>query len=342
MNNNMIIINFCKTYNFGHVISITKLFGGLMHKMFKVETDKDTYCFKILNPEVMSRSEAYNNFVRSETISNFVKENGIFASNALKIDGKYLTKYNDFYFMIFKFIDGKILKDEEITIDHCRKIGYILAHIHSLDFNKLGINPPLLQNNKIIDWEKYTKNSNYDKMSYKEIYLKNYKKYDSLYLEAYKKLIISNKNLAICHLDMDPKNVMWENNNPIIIDWECAGISNPDREIFEDALCWSGFLSNNFNHEKFLVIFKEYSKYRKIDDIDWYNVAFGNLIGRLEWLKYNLERSLGIISNDRDEKKKKKNEVIKTIDELNRYLELIDELINIIISIICEKNKKMN
>ena len=66
---------------------------------------------------------------------------------------------------------------------------------------------------------------------------------------------------------MDPKNVMWNNDNPIIIDWECAGIANPCIELLEVALCWSGFLSNNFNEEKFSAIFKEYSKYRSIDNL---------------------------------------------------------------------------
>ena len=71
------IENFCKEKNLGKVINITKLTGGLMHKMFKVETDKGVYAVKILNPEVMKRKIAYNNFVVSETISNLAKENGI-------------------------------------------------------------------------------------------------------------------------------------------------------------------------------------------------------------------------------------------------------------------------
>ena len=57
-----------------------------MHKMFKVETDKNTYCIKVLNPEVMKRDTAYNNFVVSETISNLAKDNNIPVSNALNIN----------------------------------------------------------------------------------------------------------------------------------------------------------------------------------------------------------------------------------------------------------------
>jgi len=91
---------FCKKNNLGNVIGISKLIGGLMHKMFKVETDKGIYAIKVLNSEVMSRNDAYNNFVISETISNLAKDNGIIVSSALPINGNYLTNYNDKYYMV--------------------------------------------------------------------------------------------------------------------------------------------------------------------------------------------------------------------------------------------------
>ena len=333
----MNIEKFCKEYNFGEVLSITKISGGLMHKMFKVDTTKDIYCFKVLNPEVMSRKEAYGNFVVSELVSNLAKKNGIPVSSALDINGNYLTKLDDMYYMIFDYVEGKTLKDDEITIEHCMKIGNILAHIHLLDFKEIGLESNIQEYKKLYDWESYINNPNFNKMSYKDLYLNNYKKYNSLLKRANERFNESNLNQAICHNDMDPKNVMWNNNNPIIIDWECAGIASPERELLEVALCWSGFLSNNFNEEKFKAIFKEYSKYRNIEDIEWYDVICGNLVGRFEWLKYNLERSLGIISNDEDEIKLSQNEVIKTIDEVNRYLDLIDKINNIIINLINKK-----
>ena len=66
----------------------------------------------------------------------------------------------------------------------------------------------------------------------------------------------------------------------------------------------------------------------------------GNLIGRFNWLKYNLERSLGIVSDEIEEMKLAENEVIKTIDEINRYLELIGTMNDSINKIITESNKK--
>lgn len=329
----MNIEKFCEKYNFGKVINISKISGGLMHKMFKVETDKGVYCIKVLNSEVMERSEAYGNFVVSELVSNLAKKNGIPVSSALDIDGNYLTKLDDMYYMAFDYVNGKTLKDDEITIEHCKKIGNVLAHIHLLDYKEIGLQPNIVKYKRLYDWESYINNPNFSKMSYKNLFMKNYRKYNSILKRANERFNATNINQTICHSDMDPKNVMWNNDNPIIIDWECAGVANPERELLEDALCWSGFLSNNFSEEKFTAIFKEYSKYRNIENIEWYDVICGNLVGRFDWIKYNLERSLGIISNDEEEMKLAENEVVKTIDEINRYLDFIGDMYDIIIKL---------
>ena len=68
----MNIEKFCEVNNLGTVKTVDKLSGGLMHKMLKVETNKGVYAVKILNPEVMSRDEAYDNFVVSVTKSKII------------------------------------------------------------------------------------------------------------------------------------------------------------------------------------------------------------------------------------------------------------------------------
>lgn len=175
-------------------------------------------------------------------------------------------------------------------------------------------------------------------MKYKDLYLKNYKKYYSILKRVVEMFNNSNKELTICHRDMDPKNVMWNKEGlPIIIDWESASLSNPNRELIEVALSWSGFLSNEFDIEKFKSIIIEYTKKRPILH-DRYDTICGNLIGRFGWLDYNLKRSLGIKSNDLEEMELASREVIKTIDEINRYLELIGTMYNILCDITKQEN----
>jgi len=268
-----------------------------------------------------------------EVAVDLAKKNGIPVSSALDIDGNYLIKLDDMYYMAFDYVNGKTLKDDEITIEHCKKIGNVLAHIHLLDYKEIGLQPNIVKYKRLYDWESYINNPNFSKMSYKNLFMKNYRKYNSILKRANERFNATNINQTICHSDMDPKNVMWNNDNPIIIDWECAGVANPERELLEDALCWSGFLSNNFSEEKFTAIFKEYFKYRNIENIEWYDIICGNLVGRFDWIKYNLERSLGIISNDEEEMKLAENEVVKTIDEINRYLDFIGDMYDIIIKL---------
>ncbi|MDE5889331.1 MAG: phosphotransferase, partial [Bacilli bacterium] len=156
----MHIEEFCQTYNLGEVKKIEKLTGGLMHKMYKVETTEKVYAIKILNPEVMKKDNALNNFITSETISNLAKNNGIPVSSALKINGTFIPKYKDNYYMIFDFIEGHTFKDEEITIKHCRKIGQLLSSIHNLDYKDLGLNKEIKEDHFFVDWTSFIDNPN--------------------------------------------------------------------------------------------------------------------------------------------------------------------------------------
>lgn len=328
----MNIEEFCAYFNLGKVRSITKLTGGLMHRMYKVETETKIYAIKVLNPEVMKRKEALNNFILSETISNLAASNGIPVSSALKINDSYVLEYKDNYYMVFTFLEGRTLSDEEITIEHCRKIGSLLASIHNLDYKSINLKQDIKEDHFYVDWEKYTKNDNFNKMSYKDLYLKNYHKYYSLLKRSVERFNESNKIQTICHRDMDPKNVMWVGENPVVIDWESASMSNSYRELIEYALCWSGFLSNNFDENKFKAVIEEYAKTNKLEE-DSFSTICGNLVGRFGWLDYNLQRSLGIKFNDQEEMLLAEKEVTKTIDEIERYLNLIEPMYNITSSI---------
>ncbi len=327
----------CNKCYLGNVINIEKLTGGLMHKMFKVETESGVYAIKVLNPEVMNRPTALNNFVISEKISNLAKDNKISVSSARMYGENFLIRFEENYYMIFDFIEGKILNDDEIKIIHCEKIGYILGQIHNLDYRKLGLDEAIKKDTYSIDWQKLYKLAKQKNIGYLSLLEDNINRYDSLFINSLKSFNDNNNIIAISHKDMNPKNVMWENDNPIIIDWESASLSNPYRELVEDALCWSGFLSNDFDKAKFIYFVKSYKSIRGIENINWNGIICGNLIGRLGWLEYNMKRSLGIKSSDKEEMLLAEKEVIKTIDEIKRYVEISPIIEEILKNIAADK-----
>ena len=129
--------------------------GGLSHRMYKVETDKGIYAVKELNAGVMKREKAYSNFVFSEKVTDIAKENGISAIGAIKINNDIITKIEDSYFMVFEWLDGKILKAEEITEKHCEIIGKTLAQIHNIDFSSIDDNDRKNIETDYFDWNRF-------------------------------------------------------------------------------------------------------------------------------------------------------------------------------------------
>lgn len=63
----------CKTMQLGDIVGEVKpLSGGLLHRMYAVETTQGKYAVKALNPQIMLRPTAMGHIVDSERIVNLV------------------------------------------------------------------------------------------------------------------------------------------------------------------------------------------------------------------------------------------------------------------------------
>lgn len=61
-----------KECGLGEVIGdITPVSGGLMHKMYRVDTTTGTYAVKCLNPEIMKRPGVMDNYARADNIATY-------------------------------------------------------------------------------------------------------------------------------------------------------------------------------------------------------------------------------------------------------------------------------
>ncbi|TDM12887.1 hypothetical protein [Macrococcus lamae] len=75
--------------------------GGLLHKLYKVETNKGIFAIKVLNSEIMSRAEAENNYLLSELYSHAAKQAGINAVCAKLFNRKPWLFVDNHYYMVF-------------------------------------------------------------------------------------------------------------------------------------------------------------------------------------------------------------------------------------------------
>lgn len=301
--------------------------GGFMHRMFKVVTEKGVYVVKLLNPNIMKRPTARGNYQIADDIEEILKKNNIPAVYALKFNDSKMQEIDNQYFYIFDWYDGKSVNDDEITVFHCNKIGEVLAKIHNIDLK----NETFERNEIHIDWQKYVELARDMDSPIYDIIKDNVDLFNDSMSKgnaAFKKMPSVK---AICHNDMDSKNVLWLGDAFKLIDLECLGYSNPYLELFELALCWSGYENCNINFELFNAFFKAYFENTNLDtNIDWEIMYYGNC-GRLEWLEYNIRRALLIECDTAEEQQLGISEVKETVEHIIYYDKMKDRILKSII-----------
>lgn len=131
--------------------------------------------------------------------------------------------------------------------------------------------------------------------------------------------------LTICHNDMDSKNVLWNGNDCRIIDLECLCYSSPFVELYEMALCWSGYENCNIDFNLFNALIKSYADNSGELPDAWETIYYSSY-GRLEWLEYNVKRALGIDCGE-DEIEMGISEVCETMEHIVYYYGVRDEIL---------------
>ncbi|RXK18702.1 phosphotransferase [Macrococcus sp. DPC7161] len=299
--------------------------GGLLHKMYKVETDKGIYAVKQLNKEIISRPEAPNNYIFSEKFASYSEDNNINA-----ICAKYNNKLpwiiiENRYYMVFDWIEAYSLKQNKIENKHLMIISKLLSKLHHLNYQS-----DLIQREYItINYQEFDQIIN--KVSDNDFawgigistLKENIKEWVELYNQSMRDL---KNNQIISHRDLDSKNVLWEDGRPYIIDWESAGYINPTIELIDVASNWSRDEKGKINKDKFNLVISCYRENHNIND-DLMKAMYGNLGGMLGWLLYNMKRTCGIDNNE-DEKELGHQQVVGTYNQIRKYIEEIPYLLD--------------
>jgi len=252
-----IIIKLLKNCNLGELTEEpTRIYGGLLNRMYKVKTTIGTYAIKHLNPEVMKRETALSNHIFAEKIANLAKENGVSCLPAKIFNNSNIQKIDDSYFFIFDWFEGRAISDEELTIEKCEIVAKELAHLHNIDFSEFKNECKAYYDLQEVNWNFYI-----DKMSnkiLKELLKSNAERYSYLDKNSITALNSISNISIISHRDLDLPNILWNKNTPMLIDWESSGIVNPVMELIDTAWNWSGgqnfFDINKFNSTDSCVI----------------------------------------------------------------------------------------
>lgn len=299
----------CEQLNLGALTAEpTRLYGGLMHKMYRVATKSGVYAVKCLNPHVMARPTAAAHFAAAEELERKLEQPDLPLLPALTIGGRKMQEVGGAYCYLFPYFEGTALKDEDVTPAHCAIVGGLLAGLHRVEQKA----EPIPQANLALDWDEFDL-SDKDKALLWQ-------------MQAAANNAALPPLLTICHNDMDPKNVLWNGMDCRMIDLECLGYNSPYLELLETALCWAGYESGTTDCDRFIAFVSAYAKAGGDLAADWAAVYAANA-GRLGWLHYNLLRAGG--SEGEENRELGKAAVEKTLTCIRGYAKMREKIVDV-------------
>lgn len=294
-----------KHLDLGEVIECKPVTGGLLHKMYKVDTKDASYAVKVLNPEIMSRPNVKSHLLESEKFAKEARQvcNSI---HGLEINGQLLHHISSDY-IVYPWFEGESVF--EFTNDRAYKMGRVLASIHT-------VRPAIVKSDEhhINDWTLF-KDHKYYQLIESDLH-----DLDELERRAYNaKALITDQ--VFSHRDLDPKNVMWLNEEPYPIDWEAAGYVGPMMELIELAYYWSK------DKATFLSVLEGYKSVRKINSLSpLVDTLYCNL---LNWLFYSMKLATEKVEGNQAQGIKETKSTLEAIkglsDKILDYKEWLNE-----------------
>ena len=313
-----------ETLSLGDVaLPIVSVSGGFMHRMYKVCTANHTYAVKHLNSEIMKRPAAMDNYKKAERLETILEEAGIPIVPALTFDEKKMQELLGNYFYIFDWHDGKITDWNNITAEQCWKAGNIQGRIHAIETDCRETTAPTPPELSTIDWNEYlAKAAGHGEVE--SLLKENLPLLDYAQSELNKARQSLPNITTIIDEDMDPKNVMWKNDEPVVIDLECLDYGNPVSSAIQLSLQWSGITLCDFDAEKQKAFFEGYIQAYDNGFRD-YKSVFGLTYTWIEWLEYNIQRALGSCQ-DKSEQELGLTEVKNTINRIKYIHQMEDKI----------------
>ena len=293
--------------------------GGLLHRVWRLQTSLGVYAVKQLNPAIMRKTDIRDAYRLTERIAAVMAARGVpaaFALNAMR-EGGTVQEIDDATFIVYNWVDGETLSIKAVPSERTRLIGEIMARMHSVPQKFPELTPPNEASFSEDEWDMLTfqaadRDIPWAQQVRNVLPLLN--EWGRLYAEA--NMVLS-QTFVVSHRDLDQKNVLWRDAaSPVLIDWEAAGLTNPTMDVVGAALSWSGQHVQPPQESSFNALLEGYLSADGVLSDPGIVAMHGVLGNWLGWLLFNMHRSLGELVNTEDERLLGIRETITTLSTL--------------------------
>lgn len=218
----------------GHARTIT---GGFQHDLWQFETTQGVYVVKKIRTRVYQGllTKRYLNYAHA-TAHQFAQA-GIDLVDALAVDGDYVFQHQDEMYLVFPWMAGEVISAEDASLWHAEKIGQLVAQLHAVNLEQDIIEYPE-------PWSERT-------------IMSESKEWHMDYLQSHALMCTSP---VISHRDINPHNVLWQQDRAILLDWENVGIIDRGIELLGVALNWANITTDEPDLEMLVKVLQTYKE----------------------------------------------------------------------------------
>ena len=316
---NKSIKKLCESLSIGTLTSEpAHIYWGYSHKVYEVTTTQGKYAVKALNPQRQTSEDA----VFTEKIVSMAAKR-VNAVPAKIFNGKIVQEIDGQLYLVFDWIEGNYFEYDAITPEHSRIMGSVLADIHQTDFSALNLSGEVSPRTRLADWNGYLQKGQESGAAWVDMLKQNIDMIQEYYAKAVEASnSLTDKNI-ISHRVLDPHHAIWQGYTPYLVDWEDAGMVNPLYDFLNTAIHWSDHGSEK-DKGRFLAFAHGYNAKNKLPAVNWQNVLYKRYLEPLDWLEFNLEKSLNC--TDPEEKQTAIGQAESMIREAIGYSDRIEKL----------------
>lgn len=313
-------IEVCKILNLGSPLSVpSKVLGGLIHHMWRIDTDKGVYAIKQLSKHILLTPQVREQYEITEKIAKEFKRQGMPAITSIEQkNGKSLIDVENDTFIAYPWVEAHALCPSKITRDQANIIAGLLARMHQMHLDVPEILMPVytIESNDRI--QRLNEKSRELNLPFSHALAESLDMLVRINTQYETIIPLLQKNEVMSHGDLDPKNVLWNaDHQPFLVDWESARLLNPTQEILNAALDWGGIATGALSWEIFRSMLEAYQKAGGVLRMDELEAALIAISGNwINWLLFNIERSIslaGSSSSEYQERIEQVNQTVRTI-----------------------------